>query len=74
MSAATTVQKAIDRATKATERDKAGDHQEAFRLYMRAVEFFLHAVKYEVQSESGKESIRAKCTEYLARAEKIKVI
>ena len=34
------------------------------------MENFLHAIKYEVQSDKVKESIRAKCVAYLERAGK----
>ena len=42
------------------------------RLYEHAVEYFLHAIKYEAQGDKAKESIRAKCVTYLERAEKLK--
>lgn len=67
-----TLQKAIDLVTKATEEDKKKNYQEAFRLYEHGVEYFLHAIKYEAQNERSKESIRAKCIQYLERAEKLK--
>ena len=41
-------------------------------MYEHAVEYFLHAIKYEAQGEKAKESIRAKCITYLDRAEKLK--
>ena len=44
----------------------------SFRLYEHAVEYFLHAIKYEAQGDKAKESIRAKCITYLDRAEKLK--
>uniref|UniRef100_A0A673CKF4 vesicle-fusing ATPase n=1 Tax=Sphaeramia orbicularis TaxID=375764 RepID=A0A673CKF4_9TELE len=66
------LQKAIDLATKAAQEDKAQNYEEALRLYQAAVQYFLHVVKYEAQSAKAKESIRAKCTEYLDRAEKLK--
>ncbi|XP_055934232.1 vacuolar protein sorting-associated protein 4-like [Argiope bruennichi] len=68
----TTLQKAIDLVTKATEEDKKKNYEEAFRLYEHGVEYFLHAIKYEAQSDKAKESIRAKCAQYLERAEKLK--
>ncbi|CAL1268153.1 unnamed protein product [Larinioides sclopetarius] len=68
----TTLQKAIDLVTKATEEDKKKNYDEAFRLYEHGVEYFLHAIKYEAQSDKAKESIRAKCAQYLERAEKLK--
>ncbi|KAK7081963.1 Vacuolar protein sorting-associated protein 4A, partial [Halocaridina rubra] len=64
--------KAIDLVTKATEEDKNKNYAEALRLYESAVEYFLHAMKYEVPNERAKESIRAKCKQYLDRAEKLK--
>ena len=39
------LQKAIDIVTKATEEDKAGNYEEALRLYEHGVEYFLHAIK-----------------------------
>uniref|UniRef100_A0A8B9EJE5 vesicle-fusing ATPase n=1 Tax=Anser cygnoides TaxID=8845 RepID=A0A8B9EJE5_ANSCY len=48
------------------------NYEEALRLYQHAVEYFLHAIKYEAQSDKAKESIRAKCVQYLDRAEKLK--
>lgn len=58
--------------TKATEEDKKKNYEEALRLYEHGVEYFLHAIKYEAQSDKAKESIRAKCIQYLDRAEKLK--
>lgn len=72
MAAGGKLQKAIDIVTKATEEDTAGNYQEALRLYEHGVEYFLHAIKYEAQSEKSKESIRTKCMQYLDRAEKLK--
>ncbi|XP_059616979.1 vacuolar protein sorting-associated protein 4 [Phlebotomus argentipes] len=72
MAAGTTLQKAIDLVTKATEEDKKKNYEEALRLYEHGVEYFLHAIKYEAQGDKAKESIRAKCIQYLDRAEKLK--
>lgn len=72
MASSNTLQKAIDLVTKATEEDKNKNYEEALRLYEHGVEYFLHAVKYEAQGERAKESIRAKCLQYLDRAEKLK--
>ncbi|NXG48864.1 VPS4B protein, partial [Psilopogon haemacephalus] len=65
-------QKAIGLASKAAQEDKAGNYEEAFRLYQQAVHYFLHVVKYEAQGDKAKQSIRTKCEEYLGRAEKLK--
>lgn len=72
MSNTTTLQKAIDLVTKATEEDRNKHFEEALRLYEHGVEYFLHAIKYEAQGEKSKESIRQKCVQYLERAEKLK--
>ncbi|KAM4687783.1 vacuolar protein sorting-associated protein 4B [Discoglossus pictus] len=66
------LQKAIDLASKASQEDKAGNYEEALRLYQHSVQYFLHVVKYDTQGEKAKQSIRAKCIEYLDRAEKLK--
>ncbi|XP_061163087.1 vacuolar protein sorting-associated protein 4B-like isoform X1 [Saccostrea echinata] len=68
----TALLKAIELVTKATEEDKNKNYEEALRLYEHSVEYFLHAMKYEAQSEKAKDSIRAKCAQYLDRAEKLK--
>ncbi|KAL2090261.1 hypothetical protein ACEWY4_014949 [Coilia grayii] len=73
MSKPNTLQKAIDLANKASDEDKAKHYEEALRLYQQAVEYFLHVVKYEAQGDRAKQSIRAKCVDYLARAEELKV-
>uniref|UniRef100_A0A8C3ISH3 vesicle-fusing ATPase n=1 Tax=Chrysemys picta bellii TaxID=8478 RepID=A0A8C3ISH3_CHRPI len=72
MAATANLQKAIDLASKAAQEDKAGNYEEALRLYQHAVQYFLHVVKYEAQGDKAKQSIRTKCTEYLDRAEKLK--
>ncbi|XP_012668434.1 vacuolar protein sorting-associated protein 4B-like [Otolemur garnettii] len=66
------LQKAIDLASKAAQEDKAGNYGEALQLYQHVLQYFLHVVKYEAQGEKAKQSIRAKCTEYLDRAEQLK--
>ncbi|CAH2284146.1 vacuolar sorting-associated 4B [Pelobates cultripes] len=68
----TNLQKAIDLASKASQEDKAGNYEEALRLYQHAVQYFLHVVKYDAQGEKAKQSIRSKCIEYLDRAEQLK--
>lgn len=68
----TNLQKAIDLASKASQEDKAKNYEEALRLYQCAVQYFLHVVKYDAQGEKAKQSIRAKCIEYLDRAEQLK--
>ncbi|VDK46912.1 unnamed protein product [Anisakis simplex] len=65
-------QKAIELVTKATEEDKKKNYQEALRLYEHGIDYFLHAIKYEAQSDKQKETIRQRCASYLDRAEKVK--
>ncbi|XP_052862165.1 vacuolar protein sorting-associated protein 4-like [Anopheles cruzii] len=72
MAAGATLQKAIDIVTQATEEDRNKNYEEALRLYEHGVEYFLHAIKYEAQGDKAKDSIRAKCFQYLDRAEKLK--
>lgn len=47
MANSTTLQKAIDLVTKATEEDKNKNYEEALRLYEHGVQYFLHAIKCE---------------------------
>ncbi|CAB3370708.1 Hypothetical predicted protein [Cloeon dipterum] len=72
MATGNTLQRAIDLVTQATAEDKKKNYAEALRLYEQGVEFFLHAIKYEVQGEKSKDSLRQKCVQYLERAEKLK--
>jgi len=72
MSGQTMLQKAIEIVTRATEEDKAKNYEEALKLYQNGVEHFLHAIKYEAQSDRSKAAIRDKCKQYLDRAEKLK--
>lgn len=48
MAAGSTLQKAIDIVTKATEEDRNKNYEEALRLYEHGVEYFLHAIKCEL--------------------------
>lgn len=45
----TTLQKAIELVTKATEEDRNKNYEEALRLYEHGVEYFLHAIKCKVE-------------------------
>uniref|UniRef100_A0A8C1R1R8 vesicle-fusing ATPase n=1 Tax=Cyprinus carpio TaxID=7962 RepID=A0A8C1R1R8_CYPCA len=72
------LQKAIDLASKAALEDKAENYEEALRLYQHyALEicfyaYYFYFTIYEAQGDKAKQSIRAKCAEYLDRAEKLK--
>uniref|UniRef100_A0AAR2LH52 Vesicle-fusing ATPase n=1 Tax=Pygocentrus nattereri TaxID=42514 RepID=A0AAR2LH52_PYGNA len=72
MSSISPSQSTIDLATRAAEEDKAKNYEEALRLYQHSVQYFLHVVKYEAQGDKSKQSIRAKCADYLDRAEQLK--
>ena len=39
----------------------AGLYHYLIKLYQHGVEYFLHAIKYEAQSERSKATIREKC-------------
>merc|ERR1712117_683579 len=64
--------KGVELVTKATEEDNNKNYEEALQLYTNGVEYFLHVIKYEAQSEKAKQCIRAKCVQYLERAEKLR--
>lgn len=66
------LQKAIELVTRATEEDTAGRLQQALDLYMQAIDYFLHTLKYEAQGDRQKDTIREKMKSYLNRAEQIK--
>uniref|UniRef100_A0A0N4Z9Q9 vesicle-fusing ATPase n=1 Tax=Parastrongyloides trichosuri TaxID=131310 RepID=A0A0N4Z9Q9_PARTI len=66
------VQKAIELVTKATEEDNKQNYKQALAFYDNGIQYFLHAIKYEVAGEKQKEAIRQKTLIYLERAEKIK--
>lgn len=66
------MQKAIENATIATEKDQAGQYEDAYKYYQTAVEYFLHATKYEVKGDKAIKSIRQRCAGYLDRAEALK--
>ena len=51
MAQGTTLQKAIDLVTKATEEDRNKNYAEALRLYEHGVEYFLHAIKCLLHKE-----------------------
>lgn len=66
------LQKAIELITRATEEDKKGNYEAALPLYDQAIQYFIHTIKYEAQGDKQKETIRTKCSTYLNRYEQIK--
>ncbi|GME77630.1 unnamed protein product [[Candida] boidinii] len=65
------LEKAIDLVQQAIKADTASNHDEAYKLYYNGLDYLMLALKYEKNPKS-KELIRAKFTEYLARAEQLK--
>lgn len=65
------LQKGIDQVQKAIEADNAARYEDAWKLYMLSLEYFMTAMKYEKNNRS-KDQIRAKATEYMTRAEELK--
>lgn len=63
--------RAIDVVKKAIESDTAGEYDKAYQLYYQSLELFMLALKWEKNAKS-KEMIRAKASEYMERAEKLK--
>ncbi|KAJ3508274.1 hypothetical protein NMY22_g16666 [Coprinellus aureogranulatus] len=63
--------KAIQIVQQAIDNDNKGNYAEAYKLYQNALDFFLHALKYE-KNEKSKELIKSKVNEYLSRAETLK--
>lgn len=64
-------QKAITIVKKAIEEDTAGNYEVAYQQYYQALECFMLALKWE-KNPKMKDSIRAKASEYMERAEKLK--
>jgi len=65
--------KAITADREALETDSLEKYEEAYRSYLRAIEYFLTALKYEKNSRT-KQIIRSKVQEYMDRAEEIKKV
>ncbi|KAK2509974.1 hypothetical protein MC885_004345 [Smutsia gigantea] len=57
----------------AVEKDQEGDAAAAFSLYCKALDFFVPALRYEVDTQR-KEAIQAKVGQYVSRAEELKAI
>jgi len=64
-------EKAISLANEAVTADNAGQYELALTKYVAAIETFTIAVKYE-RAQSVQDTIRAKCLEYMERAEYLK--
>jgi vacuolar protein-sorting-associated protein 4 len=66
-------EQAIEYVRQAVQEDNAGNYAKAFPLYMNALEYFKTHLKYE-KNPKIKEAITQKFTEYLRRAEEIRVV
>lgn len=66
-------EQAIVYVKQAVEEDTAGNYAKAFTLYMNALEYFKTHLKYE-KNPKLKEAITQKFTDYLRRAEEIRVV
>jgi vacuolar protein-sorting-associated protein 4 len=62
---------AVEHAKIAAQQDESKEYDQAYKSYMKAIEFFMTAVKHE-KVPKKKEMLRTKCNELLERAEKIK--
>lgn len=63
--------KGVELVKKAIESDSAGKYEEAYQLYYNGLDYLMLALKYE-KNQKAKETIKAKFTEYLSRAEELK--
>ncbi|XP_062819527.1 serine/threonine-protein kinase ULK3 [Anolis carolinensis] len=65
--------KATALVTEAVKKDQAGDASSALSLYSKALEYFVPALYYETDIRR-KEAIRSKVSQYISRAEQLKVL
>ncbi len=63
--------KGIDLIREAVEADSATRYADAYQLYFNGLDYLMLALKYEKNAKT-KEVLKAKFTEYLSRAEKLK--
>eukprot|EP00245_Coleochaete_scutata_P017285 TRINITY_DN8411_c0_g1_i1.p1 TRINITY_DN8411_c0_g1~~TRINITY_DN8411_c0_g1_i1.p1 ORF type:complete len:440 (+),score=105.66 TRINITY_DN8411_c0_g1_i1:108-1427(+) len=66
-------EQAIEYVKQAVAEDNAGNYAQAFTHYMNALEYFKTHLKYE-KNPRAKEAITAKFSEYLRRAEEIRLV
>ena len=65
--------KAVDLVKQAAEEENKEDYEEALKLYQQGLEYFMHALKYEIPKKSTlMKTIREKVKDYMTRAEQIK--
>ncbi|KAG0680746.1 Vacuolar protein sorting-associated protein 4 [Pichia californica] len=63
--------KGVELVKKAIEADSSQKYEEAYQLYYNGLDYLMLALKYE-KNPKAKETIKAKFTEYLSRAEELK--
>jgi len=63
---------AVDLAKQAAAYDEAKNYEDAYRTYLKSIDFFMTAIKHENKNLKKKEMLREKVTEILDRAEQIK--
>ncbi|CAH2273397.1 serine threonine- kinase ULK3 [Pelobates cultripes] len=73
MACAESLQKALSLVIEAVEKDNAGDFTSALTLYCRAMDYFIPALHYETDVRR-KQALRSKVTQYISRAEELKVL
>ncbi|XP_015678026.1 serine/threonine-protein kinase ULK3 [Protobothrops mucrosquamatus] len=73
MASAESLGKATKLVTEAVKKDQEGDMTTALSLYSKALEYFVPALRYE-QDAQRKEAIRSKVSDYISRAEQLKVL
>ncbi|KAM4747732.1 serine/threonine-protein kinase ULK3 isoform 2-T2 [Rhinophrynus dorsalis] len=67
------LQRASTLVFEAVEKDRAGEHSAALTLYCKALDYFIPALNYETDAKR-KEAMRAKVSQYISRAEELKVL
>eukprot|EP00299_Pterocystis_sp_00344_P011054 c509_g1_i2.p1 GENE.c509_g1_i2~~c509_g1_i2.p1 ORF type:complete len:321 (+),score=84.42 c509_g1_i2:37-999(+) len=68
---ATFIPKGIELVNQAVAADEKKDYNEAIRLYISGIDYFMTGLKYE-KNEKSREMVRNKISEYLARVEYLK--
>lgn len=64
-------QKGIELVKEAAAKDGAEEYETAIKLYLQALEHFMHFIKYD-KNERTKKTVREKIVAYLKRAEQLK--
>lgn len=65
------LQKGIDQVHHAIQADTGGRYDDAYKMYMQGLEYFMTALKWE-KNKKAQEMIKQKAAEYMSRAEQLK--